>query len=74
MGRWLKGRLVAAGLVTPVNNTLEDVAHTGMITKEILQKYGRDVLIFRKTDKTETLEDGTVVDVWLMSFESSNEA
>lgn len=74
MGRWLKGRLVAAGLVTPVNNTLEDVAHTGMITKEILQKYGRDVLIFRKTDMTETLEDGTVVDVWLMSFESSNEA
>lgn len=74
MGRWLKGRLVAAGLVTPVNNTLEDVEHTGMITKEILRKYGRDVLIFRKTDMTETLENGTVVDVWLMSFESSNEA
>ena len=74
MGRWLKGRLVAAGLVTPVNNTLEDIAHTGMITKEILQKYGRDVLIFRKTNKQETLEDGTIVDVWLMSFESSNDA
>ena len=74
MGRWLKGRLVAAGLVTPVNNTLEDIAHTGMITKEILQKYGRDVLIFRKTNKQESLEDGTIVDVWLMSFESSNDA
>ena len=74
MGRWLKGRLVAAGLVAPVNNTLEDTAHTGMITKEILQKYGRDVLIFRKTNKQETLEDGTIVDVWLMSFESSNDA
>ena len=73
MGRWLKGRLVAAGLVTPVNNTLEDTTHTGMITKEILQKYGRDVLIFRKTNKQETLEDGTIVDVWLMSFESSND-
>lgn len=74
MGRWLKGRLVAAGLVTPVNNTLEDTKHTGMITKEILKKYGRDVLIFRKTDMHETLEDGTIVDVWLMSFESTNEA
>ena len=74
MGRWLKGRLVAAGLVAPVNNTLEDTEHTGMITKEILQKYGRDVLIFRKTNKQETLEDGTIVDVWLMSFESSNDA
>ena len=74
MGRWLKGRLVAAGLVTPVNNTLEDTGHTGMITKEILQKYGRDVLIFRKTNTQETLEDGTTVDVWLISFESSNES
>ena len=24
MGRWLKGRLVAAGIVKPVNNTAED--------------------------------------------------
>ena len=72
MGRWLKGGLVAAGLVTPVNNTLEDTAHTGMITREILRKYGRDVLIFRKTNMHETLEDGTVVDVWLISFESSD--
>lgn len=74
MGRWIKGRLVAAGLVTPVNNTLEDTAHTGMITKEMLRKYGRDVLIFRKTNKQETLENGTAVDVWLISFESSNES
>lgn len=74
MGRWLKGRLVAAGLVNPVNNTLEDTAHTGMITKEILKKYGRDVLIFRKANMQERLENGTLVDVWLISFESSAEA
>ena len=73
MGRWLKGRLVAAGLVTPVNNTLEDTAHSGMITKEILKKYGRDVLIFRKTNMRETLENGTTVDVWLISFEASED-
>ena len=74
MGRWLKGRLEAAGLVTPVNNTLEDTAHTGMITKEILEKYGRDVLIFRKTTKHEPLEDGTIADVWLISFEASDKS
>lgn len=74
MGRWLKGRLVAAGLVNPVNNTLEDTEHTGMITKDILRKYGRDVLIFRKTNMTEQLENGTTVDVWLISFESSSES
>lgn len=71
MGRWLKGRLVAAGLVTPVNNTLDDTEHNGMITKEILKKYGRDVLIFRKTTKQECLENGQLVDVWLISFEAS---
>ena len=73
MGRWLKGRLVVAGLVTPVNNTLEDTEHIGMITKEILKKYGRDVLIFRKTDLQETISDGSKVDVWLISFEASDE-
>lgn len=70
MGRWLKGRLVAAGLVNPVNNTLADTNKTGMITKEILRRYGRDTLIFRKTNLQETLENGSVVDVWLMSFEA----
>jgi hypothetical protein len=70
MGRWLKGRLVAAGLVTPVNNTLADTERTGMITKEILRRYGRDTLIFRKTNLRETLDNGSIVDVWLMSFEA----
>ena len=73
MGRWLKGRLVAAGLVTPVNNTLADTERTGMITKEILQRYGRDTLIFRKTSLQETLDNGLVVDVWLMSFEAGEQ-
>lgn len=73
MGRWLKGRLAAAGVVTPVNDTLMDTEHTGMITKEILQKYGKDALVFRKTTIKELRDDGSLADVWLISFESTNQ-
>ena len=59
MGRWLKGRLAAAGLVTPVNNTQLDTDRTGMITKEMLQEYGCDALYFKKTGQTALDEDGT---------------
>ena len=34
LGRWIKGRLAAAGLVTPVNDTQRDKERTGMITRE----------------------------------------
>ena len=44
MGRWLKGRLAAAGLVTPVNDTKKDTERKGMITKEMLKEYGCDSL------------------------------
>ncbi|WP_336263470.1 hypothetical protein [Pseudogracilibacillus sp. SO30301A] len=32
LGRWIKGRLAAAGLVTPVNDTQADTDRKGMIT------------------------------------------
>ena len=70
MGRWLKGRLAAAGLVTPVNNTQADTDHTGMITKEMLQAYGRDKLVLTKTDMKAMDSDGNELDVWVLSFES----
>ena len=73
MGRWLKGRLAAAGLVTPVNNTQLDTDRTGMITKEMLQEYGCDALYFKKTGQTALDEDGTPLDVWMLSFEPINE-
>ena len=77
IGRWLKGRLEAAGLVKAVNNTQEDTERTGMITKEMLAAYGRDTLILSKTDQkavdVSENEDGEVtrteLDVWLLSFE-----
>lgn len=73
MGRWLKGRLAAAGLVTPVNNTQNDKYRVGMITQEMLQEYGCDRLTFKKTGQTALDKDGTALDVWLLSFESISE-
>ena len=49
MGRWLKGRLAAAGLVKPVNDTQADTEREGMITKEMLEEYGCDNLYLKKT-------------------------
>lgn len=73
MGRWLKGRLAAAGLVTPVNDTQLDKDRNGMITQEMLQEYGCDCLMFKKTGQTAIDEDGTSLDVWMLSFESAAE-
>ena len=68
MGRWLKGRLAAAGLVTPVNDTKKDTDRKGMITKEMLKEYGCDSLYLKKTGQTAIDEDGNALDVWMLSF------
>ena len=68
MGRWLKGRLAAAGIVKPVNNTAEDTERNGMITQEMLDEYGCDRLLFKKTGQTALDENGNPLDVWLLSF------
>lgn len=73
MGRWLKGRLVAAGLVNPVNDTQADKEREGMITKEMLEEYGCDNLYFKKTGQTAMDEDGTSLDVWMLSFKPIEE-
>ena len=71
MGRWIKGRLAAAGLVNPVNNTLLDENRSGMITKEMLVLYGCDKLVLTKTTKKVRDEEGKELDVWFFSFEST---
>lgn len=71
MGRWIKGRLAAAGLVTPVNDTKADVNRSGMITKEMLAAYGCDTLVLTKTTQHKQDEDGNVLDVWMLSFEAA---
>lgn len=74
LGRWVKGRLAAAGLVTPVNNTLEDTQRLGMITKEMLAAYGCNTLVLTKTTQRKEDEDGNVLDVWVLSFEAASSA
>ncbi|MFV0535862.1 MAG: hypothetical protein ACK5M3_00655 [Dysgonomonas sp.] len=68
MGRWIKGRLVAAGLVEAVNSVETDVDGKGVITGEMLKRYGRDTITLTKTELTTVLEDGNDVQVWLLSF------
>lgn len=72
LGRWVKGRLAAAGLVSPVNNTMEDKDRHGMITKEMLNAYGCDTLVLTKTTQQKEDENGTIMDVWFLSFESES--
>ena len=74
LGRWVKGRLAAAGLVTPVNNTLADTQRLGMITKEMLSAYGCDTLVLTKTTQRKEDEDGNILDVWVLSFEAAEPA
>ena len=74
LGRWVKGRLAAAGLVTPVNNTLADTQRLGMITKEMLAAYGCDTLVLTKTTRRKEDEDGSILDVWVLSFEAASSA
>lgn len=73
LGRWIKGRLVAAGLVTPVNDTQLDHDRTGMITKEMLEAYGCNTLVLTKTDQKTEDENGELLDVWFLSFEAVQE-
>jgi len=68
LGRWIKGRLAAAGLVTPVNDTREDKERKGMITKEMLEAYGCDELVLTKTTKKALDEDSNELDVWRLLF------
>lgn len=72
IGRWLKGRLAAAGLVTPINNTMKDTDRRGMITHEMLSEYGCDSLVLCKTTQTMMDDDGNVYDAWLLSMESES--
>lgn len=71
LGRWIKGRLAAAGLVTPVNDTQADTDRKGMITKEMLQAYGCDSLVLSRTDQKALDDDGSELEVWVLTFETS---
>ena len=72
LGRWIKGRLAAAGLVEPVNDTQQDKERKGMITKEMLAAYGCECLRLTKTDR-QACDGDELLDVWLISFEATAE-
>lgn len=72
MGRWIKGRIVASGLVDPINQVEADVAYKGMITGEILEKYGRNSITLTKTTEKTFAEDGSEMEVWMLSFLPNN--
>lgn len=71
LGRWIKGRIAAAGLVIPVNDTQADKDRTGMITKEMLAAYGCNRLVLTKTDQKMENEESGMMDVWILSFEAA---
>ena len=73
MGRWIKGRLAAAGLVDPVNDSQLDTDRKGMITKEMLSAYGCNAIVLAKTDQKALDDDGDYLDVWTLSFETVDE-
>lgn len=50
LGRWIKGRLADAGLVSPVEDISKDKDRRGMITQEMLSEYGCNAIAFQKTD------------------------
>ncbi len=70
LGKWLKGRLVSEGLVSPVSNTLEDKERKGMITKEMLIKYGCNAIAFQRTDLmiADPIHSANRYEVWTLKL------
>lgn len=84
LGYWLKGRLVAAGFIEPVDSPAADLENVvrsgadiyrkckGVITYQKLQKYGRTAVTLTKTLNKLADDDGTMLDVWVLSFLPDN--
>ena len=80
LGYWLKGRLVAAGVVEPVDSPSEDLKNKldygtdifrkckGVITFKKLSDYGRTSVKLTKTLNKLADEDGIMREVWVLSF------
>lgn len=84
LGYWLKGRLVAAGFIEPVDSPAEDLENVtlsehdiyknckGVITYQKLKKYGRTSVSLTKTLNRLADDDGVMRDVWVLSFLPNN--
>ena len=84
LGYWLKGRLVAAGFIDPVDSPSADLENVtfgsgdiyknckGVITYQKLQRYGRTSVTLTKTLNKLADDDGIMRDVWVLSFLPQN--
>lgn len=84
LGYWLKGRLVAAGFIEPVDSPAADLENVvrgesdiyrkckGVITYQKLAKYGRTSVTLTKTLNKLADDDGSMLDVWVLSFLPDN--
>ena len=84
LGYWLKGRLVAAGFIEPVDSPAADLENAspsgadiykkckGVITFQKLMKYGRTSVTITKTLNKLADDNGTMRDVWVLSFLPEN--
>ena len=80
LGYWLKGRLVAAGIVEPVDSPSEDLKNInpaltdiyrnckGVISYAKLSSYGRTSVSLTKTINKLADDSGIMRDVWILSF------
>lgn len=70
LGKWIKGRLVAEDLVQAIEDTSKDKERLGMITTEILAKYGCNAIAFQKTDKKITDPDNAKnsYEIWTLKL------
>lgn len=84
LGYWLKGRLVAAGFIEPVDSPMTDLENVskgggdiyrkckGVITYQKLQRYGRTSVTLTKTAYKLPDDEGVERDVWVLSFLPDN--
>ena len=63
-GKWLKGRLIAAGLLEEPEGKTESRRFEHAVTKDMLAKYGRDTLTFIKTSETAVNDEKMSEEEW----------
>lgn len=73
LGKWIKGRLVRDGLIEPIKNVILDKERKGVITKEILRKYGRETLTFTKIGEYQVDHQGIMREIWFLSFQAKRD-
>ncbi|WP_043911313.1 hypothetical protein [Mycoplasma wenyonii] len=68
IGNWIKDILAGWDLIEEFWYPYEDTRKTGVITKEMLEIYGREEIYLKKTAKKLKDEKGIERDVWIVSF------